>query len=718
MEENKKNYRSPIIRNVPEDDERLIDTGMLHYESSVAGYNERYHRGETSHTIHVWWARRPHSAMRSLVFSSLCKDKSDAATVTMARLAMSCDDSVVNEAREMLHSQYEEIPRVLDMFGGGGTIPFEAKRLGLNSYSIDSNQLSVFIQKCNMLYADNIDLKKAQKRIEEVGTEILSNLKARTNWLYPLRKETSEDVFGYVWTYRITCPHCGYRSILSKRPWLSKKKNRRVGFVSKVNEIDRAETLRVKDLPESEEPFSPHWERYTGVLRCPECKKLIEKVNILECEDVMTALIKNREGAGKDFVSADEKIAIPNAQEIRFEEERVLKKLNISLPTSELPVWSGVVNPALYGIKTHADFLNKRQRLVLLYLIDELATHYADMVKEDSDMAKFVIGALSSLIDQVVDWNCRLSMWIPQNEQVGRGFCGPGIAMLFDYAETDQTLKGPANLWDKLKRICKGVKSFENCRGHITIKHAHAQQLPYDNDFFDAIVTDPPYYDNIYYSILADFFYAWKKPLLQKIEPELFSTDITDYRYELVASSRRVEEGQSAHEEYCKQLNMAFSEATRVLKKDGVFSFVYSHSSVNGWESVIRAYRQSGFMISSVQPLSIERKGRPRAVLSQAVNTCVAIVARKSAETKMPITLEKVLNKTQEYVDTFGKPLIDTSGWTQPDAGLAVVACVVGLLANASEITESVSDTDVLLAAAKIVKKEFPEFSIKVRDSL
>ena len=71
MEENKQSYRSPVIREVPEKDERLIDTGMLHYESSVAGYNERYHRGETSHTIHVWWARRPHSAMRSLVFASL-----------------------------------------------------------------------------------------------------------------------------------------------------------------------------------------------------------------------------------------------------------------------------------------------------------------------------------------------------------------------------------------------------------------------------------------------------------------------------------------------------------------------------------------------------------------------------------------------------------------------------------------------------------------------
>ncbi len=718
MENNNQSYRSPVIRDVPSSDERLIDTGMLHFESSVAGYNERYHRGETSHTIHVWWARRPHSAMRSLIFSSLCKDKTEEATSTMAELAMNCDPKCVQHAHDMIMTGYKSTPRVLDMFGGGGTIPFEAKRLGLDSYSIDSNQLSVFIQKCNMQYADRIDLKKAEKAVQKVGSQVLSNLKERTNWLYPLREQSEESIFGYVWTYRQTCPHCGHKFIISKRPWLSKKKGRRIGFVSKEIENGNSETLIVKDLGESEEPFSPPWERYTGILHCPKCGKTIDNVDVLECEDVMTALIKNRVGPGKEFVNADQSAAIPDTEKIRDAENELLEKLGATLPASELPVWSGIVNPALYGIVTHADFLNHRQRLLILYLIDELTTQYSDMESDDPDFAKFVVGALSSLIDQVVDWNCRLSMWISQNEQVGRGFCGPGIAMLFDYAETDQLLNGPANLWDKLKRIVKGVTSLENCDGNITIKHAHAQELPFEDNYFDAIVTDPPYYDNIYYSILADFFYAWKKILLEKIEPSLFTNQITDCKYELVASSRRVEKGQSAHEEYCHQLSMAFREATRVLKDDGVFSFVYSHSSVNGWEAVIRAYRQSSFFVSSVQPLSIERKGRPRAVLSQAVNTCVAIVARKSNDIKKPISLDDVLEKTQNYCDSFGKLLIEESGWTQPDAGLAVIACTVGLIANSSEVISAKSDADALIAASKIVKSNFPEFSIKTRDSL
>ncbi len=154
------------------------------------------------------------------------------------------------------------------------------------------------------------------------------------------------------------------------------------------------------------------------------------------------------------------------------------------------------------------------------------------------------------------------------------------------------------------------------------------------------------------------------------------------------------------------------------MKEDGIFTFVYSHSSVNGWEAVVRAYRRSCFFVSSVQPLSIERKGRPRAVLSKAVNTCVVIVARKSREEKAPISITEILSATQRYCDEFGALLIEKSGWTQADAGLAVIACAVGLLANASGITEGTADAEALIQASKIVKEHFPEFSIKTRDSI
>lgn len=718
MQNDKPNFRSPIIKQIDSAQERLVDTGLLHYEASIAGYNERYHRGETSHTIHVWWARRPHSAMRSLVFSSVCKNKSVEASNIMANLAMSCDAISLAIARNMVREGYQSPPKVLDMFGGGGTIPFEIKRLGLDSYSIDSNQLSVFIQKCNMEYADKVDLLRAAELVNNTGCDILQRIKKKTNWLYPLRLNSNKKVFGYIWSYKTYCPDCNHGIVLSKRPWLSRKKDKRIGFISASSDHSSSDVLSIKENCDEDDIFVPHWESRTGIVKCPSCGKTISDINVMECEDLLLACVESQNRKGKVYTIADQELAIPSIAEIEEEEKKILAKLEEQLPESELPVWSGIVNPALYGIKTHSDFLNRRQRLLLLYLIEELIAKFNVLQKESEDMARFVIGSLSSLIDQVVDWNCRLSMWISQNEQVGRGFCGPGIAMLFDYAETDQLLDGPANLWDKLKRICSGVMSFENCQGFASVSHAHAQELPFDCNYFDAIVTDPPYYDNIYYSILADFFYAWKKILLKKVVPELFEKKITDYEHELVASSRRVDETTNAHEAYCTQLNKAFKEACRVLKADGVFSFVYAHSSINGWEAVVRAYRQSDFFVSSVQPLSIERKGRPRAVLSQAVNTCMAFIARKSSETKKKISLEEILDKTKAYCVDFGKQLEEYSGWCQADAGMAVIACTIGLLANSSGLEEGVKDTDAIRESAKLVKHYFPEFSIKMRDSL
>ena len=709
-----KQFFSPDICVLPEGTEkRLIDTGMLHYEASVAGYNERYHRGETSHTIHVWWARRPHSAMRSLVFASLAKESTDEATGVMASLAMCNSPDVEEDAKRIIARGYSSAPKVLDMFGGGGTIPFEAKDLGADTYSIDANQLSVFIQQCNMVYANQVDLEKARKQVAVSGKSVLDRVKADTDWLYPLRHISDEKTFGYMWSYKKSCDSCGKSFFLIKRPWLSTKKGKRLSFVK--TEGASGDEIGIANMPE-DAYYPVAWGKGTGKCYCPYCNAQQDHVSVPECQDVLLAIIDAEKG-GKSFHLAPPN-AVPSIDEIEKAEREILTEIDATLPSSELPVWSGIVNPAIYGIRTHADFLNRRQRLLLLYLIKELSVEYTQLQQSDSIMAKFVIGILSSLIDQVVDWNCRMSMWIGNNEQVGRAFCGPGVAMLWDYTETDMLLHGPANIWDKLDRIVKGVSSFEHTDGQITIMHAHAQDLPFADDMFDAIVTDPPYYDNIYYSILADFFYAWKRILLRKVAPELFSDDVTDTEYELVASSRRQGKGENAHESYCIELKQAFREAARVIKQDGVFSFIYSHSSVNGWDAIIQAYRSSPFWITSVQPLSIERKGRPRSVTSEAVNTCMTFVARKSAAQRQPISLSILREKVQDITETFGKQLEDQSGWNGADAGLAVLAYAVGLIANAACVTDAESDTAALIQIGRDVKKSFPEFSLKVRSSL
>ena len=113
---------------------------------------------------------------------------------------------------------------------------------------------------------------------------------------------------------------------------------------------------------------------------------------------------------------------------------------------------------------------------------------------------------------------------------------GQAFPMLWDYVETDPLLTGPANLWDKLDRIIAGTGTTPRFAKAPTVHQGRAQSLPFAADSFDAVITDPPYYDNIYYNVLADFFYSWKRPVLLNLCPDLFQEDQCNEENELVSS--------------------------------------------------------------------------------------------------------------------------------------------------------------------------------------
>jgi len=702
--------QSPEISAPESANRRLIDEGMLHYEASLAGLSERYSRGKTSHTIHVWWARRPHSAMRALTFASLCRDISSDAQKTLETLGSRPIPSsdIVETATKKLTEQYGAKPKVLDMFGGGGTIPFEACRLGAETYACDVNELSSFIQRCILEYSQGFDEGELPRLIRSSGNRVLQQLKEDTAPLFPFRKR---GIFGYLWTYSIECSDCGYRFFLSKRRWLSKKKDKNLAFV--FEDQDEKQSVAIEDLDQSGR-LSTAMGRSKAT--CPKCGASHGDLSAKKARDELVGLIKLAEPTGKEFLLSEEG-AVPEDDIISRIESSVLDEIGIDLPKSELPEWSGVVNPSLYGIETHSDFLNPRQRVVLLLLIKAIKDEYERLVEErGTTQAKCVAGFLTGLIDQVVDWNCRLSMWISQNEQVGRAFSGPGVAMLWDYAETDQLMSGPANLWSKLDRIAKGIESIPQFVGEANVTKASAQNLPYRDDEFDAIVTDPPYYDNIFYSILSDFFYAWKKPLLEIIEPDGNWSSTTDFSDELVASSQRSGSSREAHEDYCQELTKALKEAQRVLKPDGVFSFIYSHNSLLGWEAIVRAYRETDLEISSAQPLSIERRQRPRSMTSKAKNTCIAFVSRKVSRTRGSIDLETLRTDLKNQLVEFGQDLV-SAGWEDDDAGLAVFANCVGRIANSTKVKD-MDDADALKTIASDIRDSFFGFRLSDRSSL
>ena len=718
--------------------QRLIDKGLLYNKASSAGRLERYRRGETSHTIHVWWARRPHAAMRPLIYATACKKISKKNIEIMEKLSMenhmenSMENSMENhmenplmehkspgfieEARRSVLEGYKERPKILDMFGGGGTIPYEALNLGLDSYSADSNELSVFIQKTNLEYSHSVNLNDMTKLIEETGKKIISDLKNITSGIFPRRiRKDGKQTTNYLWTYSCPCRSCGKDFLLSKRLWLSKKKGKSLYLKLHEKHAAGGQTAKIS-IERGRAPARTNWLKSRQTVQCPYCGCKMSGISIKSAKDRLAVEVV-RENKGKSFHIAEE-FDRSLSLKIKRLEKRLLRDLRETLPKSLLPKWSGIVNPALYGIESHADIFNPRQRAVCLALLKLLKDEYFDMrEKRGQPAAKYAVSVLSGLIDQAVDWNCRMAIWISQNEQAGRAFCGPGISMYWDYNETDPAAAGPANLSAKLSRIIAGARAINRLprKGHV--RHEPAQKLSFPDKMFDCIVTDPPYYDNIFYTVLSDNFYSWKRMLLKHIEPELFKNKTTRSDCELAASSRRSGTSQKAHENYRANLSKAVSEAARVLKDDGAMAFIYSHSSILGWEAIIEPFRHSPMVFSGVQPLSIERRQRPRAVYSRAVNACAAFIAKKSAAEKKPLSLSRLTDSFSELAESGFARALAGKGWREDDISISLMACGTAMAANAARI-EGASDIAALLEIERLIKKIFPRFKLNKRGAL
>ncbi len=161
------------------------------------------------------------------------------------------------------------------------------------------------------------------------------------------------------------------------------------------------------------------------------------------------------------------------------------------------------------------------------------------------------------------------------------------------------------------------------------VTQASATSLPYPDNYFDAVFTDPPYYDNVPYSYLSDFYYVWLKRGLGYLYPDLFSTPLTPKSQEIVAYSNREGGFESGKKYFEDMLKKSFQEIHRVLRPNGIATIVYAHKSTEGWETLINSLLDSGLIVTGAYPIHTEMQARLRASESAALASSIYIVARK-----------------------------------------------------------------------------------------
>jgi putative DNA methylase len=613
-------------------------------------------------------------------------------------------------------------PKVLDMFAGGGAIPLEALRLGCEAYALDLNPVAHIVELCTLVYPQKYGKPDPNGRgmtgpknakgestwgglAEEVrywGNWVLEKVKAEIGDLYPLipdpeykgRRPESQTGFwktpkddvppgylvpvAYLWTRTVRCknPTCGATVPLVRQTWLCKKKDR---FVALKMVVDRPEACPpsqkkvrfevVESRTEKGLGFDPAGFSKGGNATCPFCGTVADSdyVKAEGCAgrmgQQMMAVVCTRPGRqGKVYLSAtDVPEQAPDDAAIGARIEALCQRTGLTVPSEPMPKPGTLgfrVQP--YGVKTWSDLFTLRQMLCLLTFAAAVREAERAMASLEVERRHAVVTLLAAMVDRLASFSSTQCVWLCiEGERTANTFGRQALPMVWDFSETAPFNEENAAWPMALDRVIPAIES--SCVGTpAVVSRGSAAALPWPDASFDAVITDPPYYDNVPYADISDFFYVWLKRTVGHLYPEHFATETTPKKSEAVADATRYggskEKARRAYEEMMAQ---SFREAHRVLKPGGQMSVVYAHKTTLGWSTLVDALRGAGFTVTEAWPLDTEKPGRLRAQDSAALASSILLVARKregqetgSYEDEVRPELEQIV---RERVDSLWK---------------------------------------------------------------
>lgn len=626
--------------------------------------------------------------------------------------------------KEILKCCDGKLPTLLDPFAGGGSIPLEGMRLGLPVQASDLNPVAVLINKAQLEILPqfaNQEPVNPKTRIEKakqkwtLGRGLAEDLRYYGNWIneeakkrigkyYPKVKigNKEHNVITWLWARTVKCPNpaCGCQMPLVRSFILSSKK--KPNFFSEPV-IERTATGNVITGYKVSQgtPKIKGTVKRTGAtcVCCGEAVKLDYVREEGKNNRIGTSLIGIvvDMGRGKTYVSPTKE-----------QEQVALSCKPIWKPETQLPEKALGFRVQLYGMDEHWKLFSSRQ-LLGLSTLQELIQEVKKQILKDGGSEKYGDALqffFSLTIDRLADYNCSLSVWKPSGDQQIHLFNRQAIPMVWDFPEAN-ILEPRAISW--LNSVDITSNSLETILTGVTKKAQYSKQYNASKYNFGEskyiISTDPPYYDNIGYSDLSDFFYVWLRKGLQYQYPELLSTVLVPKMEELVASDFRYGSKEAARNHFEEGFKEAFNNFRKGM--DGRFPLtVYyafkqdenedasdeeeSGSGINlttGWETLLEGLVSGGFQIGSTWPIKASQKWRMVARDTNSLTSYIVLACRARPDDAPSIT-------RREYLQILKKELpqaievLQRSNLAPVDMAQATIGPGMGIYSRYSQIVE------------------------------
>ena len=660
---------------------KLIETSLPLEAINAASAREKSIRHGHPSTLHLYWARRPLATVRAVLFAQLVddpasrpdefptvesQDKERARLHTlMEKLIIwenSNDEKLLEQAREEIRKSNDgKLPAVVDPFAGGGSIPLEAQRLGLESHASDLNPLAVLINKAlieippkfagwSPVFPGVAEEQSSWLRAEGLAADVQhygqwlrDEAEKRIGHLYPKVTApggTEHTVIAWIWARTVISPNPAnpIETPLVRSWWLSKRKGKEAWVKATV--VDGQVQYEVQHNADGPKGDADGTINRRGA------------VSIADGTPIDFKYIRAESRAGR--MGAHLIAVVADGDKGRVYVSPNNKHIDIAnvprpddVPTGEVFDWPGRINVYRYGMTEWANLFTNRQ-LVALTTLSDLVSEARSNVLEDALAAGIPAGErledggvgaeayadavatyLALGVSRTADYCNALCTWHTTGDKVTHLFTRQAIPMTWDYTETNVLSNSSGNFLGQLKWV---VKVIQRLPAEI---NGEAKQISATSrDYADLVVsTDPPYYDNIGYADLSDFFYVWLRKSLRTIHHSVVGTMLTPKADELVANPYRHGGKQGAEKFFIEGFNSVFHRIREDNANPDVPMTVYyaykqqdsgkDGTSSTGWHTLLDGLIQSGWEITATWPMRSELKNR---MLSQGTNALASSI--------------------------------------------------------------------------------------------